>query len=34
MAAKETHGSVIQGELLKLAEEYDRLAARTEGTGL
>jgi hypothetical protein len=30
MAAKERQGSTIQGELLKLAAEYDRLAAEVE----
>jgi hypothetical protein len=33
MAAKEPHGGTIQSELLRLAEEYDRLAGRAEGTG-
>jgi hypothetical protein len=31
MAAREPYGSTIQNQLLKLAEEYDRLAARAEG---
>ena len=32
MAAREPPGSTIQEQVLKLAEEYDRLAARAEGT--
>jgi hypothetical protein len=32
IAAKEPQGSIIQDQLLKLAEEYDRLATQIEGT--